>query len=277
MIVRVLLGALCGAALFVAPAFAEEPQPAAEPQDQDGWAFNMTTYLWTPGISGDATIKGQKADVDSSFIDIVKDTDTIFAYNGQLGVSKGDFSVLFSPTYMKLTASDHVATGAGRARIDTDVELTYLELAGLYRIGAWTVGYNKTAPQTLSIEPLAGVRYTRLKGDLDVNVSGVPGKASRDGTRDWVDPIVGMRSILNVTDDIAFTVRGDVGGFGVGSEFTWQLASNLSYRFTLFNKEARAFAGYRALYQHYKDGSGNNKFEWDTTLYGPILGLSITF
>jgi hypothetical protein len=36
-------------------------------------------------------------------------------------------------------------------------------------------------------------------------------------------------------------------------------------------------AGYRALSQDYDDGSGADRFEWDVTLHGPLLGLSIGF
>jgi hypothetical protein len=31
------------------------------------------------------------------------------------------------------------------------------------------------------------------------------------------------------------------------------------------------------MYQDYTDGSGDNKFEWNVTLHGPILGLGIEF
>ena len=273
MFVRRLLGAFVGAVLLAPQAFAEDP---AQPAMDDGWKFDMATYIWAPGLSGDATIKGNKSDLSLSFIDIVRDSDSLFAYNGQFGVSKGDFGLLFTPTYISISASANTQTAITKVKSDLDVDLTYLELVGFYRVGSWPVGY-RSIDQTLSIEPLAGVRYTKLWGNLRVKVPSVPGKDNADGSQEWVDPIIGARSILTLTEDIDFTLRGDVGGFGIGSEFTWQLASNLSYRFDLFGKDARAFAGYRALYQHYKDGSGDNKFEWDATLYGPILGLSVIF
>jgi len=53
----------------------------------------------------------------------------------------------------------------------------------------------------------------------------------------------------------------------------------IGYRLHLFSKEKNAavFAGYRALQQDYTDGSGDDKFKWDVTLDGPILGLRIGF
>ena len=63
----------------------------------------------------------------------------------------------------------------------------------------------------------------------------------------------------------------------MGSDFTWQLAGLLGYRFPLFGADAKAVVGYRALSQDYKSGSGANRFKWDTTLHGPVLGLSFRF
>ena len=53
----------------------------------------------------------------------------------------------------------------------------------------------------------------------------------------------------------------------------------IGYRFSLFSAKnnARVAGGYRAIYQDYKDGSGDDKFEWDVTFHGPILGLVIKF
>ncbi|MGD8261465.1 MAG: hypothetical protein PVF14_20425 [Desulfobacterales bacterium] len=52
----------------------------------------------------------------------------------------------------------------------------------------------------------------------------------------------------------------------------------IGYRFNLFgDKNARVLAGYRAVSQDYTDGSGRDKFQWDITMHGPILGLDTGF
>jgi hypothetical protein len=52
----------------------------------------------------------------------------------------------------------------------------------------------------------------------------------------------------------------------------------VGYRFGLFGEDsARVVGGYRAMYQDYTDGCGDNKFKWDVTLHGPNLGLDIEF
>jgi hypothetical protein len=41
----------------------------------------------------------------------------------------------------------------------------------------------------------------------------------------------------------------------------------IGYRFGLFGEDnARIVGGYRAMYQDYTDGCGDNKFKWDVTL-----------
>jgi hypothetical protein len=52
----------------------------------------------------------------------------------------------------------------------------------------------------------------------------------------------------------------------------------VGYSFHLLGDDnAKVFAGYRALGQDYSDGSGADKFEWDETLHGPVLGLAYHF
>lgn len=65
------------------------------------------------------------------------------------------------------------------------------------------------------------------------------------------------------------TALGDIGGSGVGSDFSWRAAGVVGYRFGLFGDDnARGLAAYRALYRDYEAGS--DAFKWDGTL-GPRL------
>ena len=71
--------------------------------------------------------------------------------------------------------------------------------------------------------------------------------------------------------------------FGVSLGYSiirYHVAGDVEWRhFPLFilNKATSLAAGYRALYQDYTDGSGRNKFKWNMTLHGPVLGLVVPF
>ena len=41
------------------------------------------------------------------------------------------------------------------------------------------------------------------------------------GSADWVDPYIGARVQHYINDRIYFAALADIGGFGVGSELTW--------------------------------------------------------
>jgi hypothetical protein len=68
-----------------------------------------------------------------------------------------------------------------------------------------------------------------------------------------------------------------IGGFGVGSHFTYSILGLLGYRFQMFGHAAIAHAGYRTLSQNYATRTDGDLFTWDVTLQGPILGLTIRF
>ena len=72
--------------------------------------------------------------------------------------------------------------------------------------------------------------------------------------------------------EIAF--RGDIGGFGVGSEFSWQFYTGYSHEFHIGDMTMAGVVGYRALAANYESGSGKNKTEFDLILHGPVAGLS---
>ena len=65
---RILLTLLIVVFIFnpLASAVAAEEKPDA----QSGWEFQVAPYLWAISMNGDATVKGQEADVDVSFSDI---------------------------------------------------------------------------------------------------------------------------------------------------------------------------------------------------------------
>jgi len=113
---------------------------------------------------------------------------------------------------------------------------------------------------------MLGVQFNSMKGSL--KGSGPLGVNLSD-TQSWVDPYLGVRLTLPREDKWRFGFNGFIGGFGVGSDFAWQVFPNLGYR---FNNLFELSGGYRAIYMDYKNGSGNEEFTYKLTTYGPQLG-----
>jgi hypothetical protein len=167
----------------------------------------------------------------------------------------------------------------GTARIGYDrwaltTDVMYLHLGGSKGpasadLEQWGVEPTLSYSVCKYFEPLAGMRYNNLSGDL----SGPAGRTGT-GTHQWYDPIMGANLALPINDTVSFKLRGDVGGFGVGSDLTWQAFPYFDWRFT---KRASLQAGYRFLYNDYETGSGLHKFHYDVLASGPQIGVTIHF
>ena len=96
---------------------------------------------------------------------------------------------------------------------------------------------------------------------------GLPTAAS--GSQQWVDPIVGMRGQVNLTRVLFLTCAADVGGFGVGSQITWNTTASVGVNFT---RQVFGEIGYRYLYTDYSNSSG---FLFKGSEYGGFLGIGI--
>jgi opacity protein-like surface antigen len=112
---------------------------------------------------------------------------------------------------------------------------------------------------------------------LNVNIAGVGSIGRTLGTsEDWVEPFIGSRVVWDLNGKWALNVRGDAGGFGIGSasDMTWQILGGVDYKISenmIFN------AGYRYVELDYSRGSGSDEFGIDLRAKGPYLGLTLLF
>src|SRR4030095_2682549 len=160
-----IIGHLAGAAAYLAAASAG----AAEPTP-DKWQFSIAPYVWATALNGDLAVRGRRADIDASFIDILQDTDSIIGLEGRVEVRKGSWGGYVDGIYNRLGASQDFARAAS---IDVVNKLGIVEAPVFYRIGKWPLEISPDEPRTgtpsLALEPYAGARYTYLGIDLDIN------------------------------------------------------------------------------------------------------------
>jgi hypothetical protein len=81
-----------------------------------------------------------------------------------------------------------------------------------------------------------------------------------------------MRHQLPPVKELQFL--GDIGGFGVGSDLTWQLFAGYSFDFAVWQSILHGLVGYRALAVDYSQDSGTNQDNFDLIVHGPVVGLS---
>ena len=255
-----LAAPLGAAAMLLAGAAAAQEAATATPEDR--WVVSVTAYAWAPSVDGHASVGGQKADVDMPFSDML--ADLAFGAMGMVAARRGRFGFYVNPFFAR-TRSDE-----GSGRIEARVRSEPAWSASAACTGCSTGRPSRSAgPRGAQLEALAGVRLTYMRTEIN----GRHGLPKLDDSKTWADPIVGLGGRLQLTDRWETFAEGDIGGFGVGSDLTWSWAAGIGYGFELFGRPSFVRAGYRVLYQDYKDGG----FEWDVTYKGPIVGLTTRF
>ena len=115
-----------------------------------------------------------------------------------------------------------------------------------------------------------GARINTLQGALTFKSTGT--EVSQDKT--WVDPIAGLTLRTAAGTPVQLRVYTEVGGFGLGSDFTWQIFPTVSIK---MGQSASLELGYRWLDLDYSSGEGNNQFGYDVLTQGPVLGFGFRF
>jgi opacity protein-like surface antigen len=241
-------------------------QAAASPDS--GWNFEFTPYIWGASMSGEVAAGPlPTTSVNMSFSDIMDNLDA--GLMGSFEARKGRWGLLFDAIYMKLAHSATASrTGAGpigaTATASADLEITQTVYAA-------AVAYRAIESRT-PLDVIGGVRYAKIEADarIDGSFFAQTGSVARSAKKDWVDPYIGVRVQRPLAERWTLVGYADIGGFGVGSDFTWQAAAGVNYE---FSKAIAGKFGYRYMSVDYD----NDGFRYDMANSGLYLGVGIRF
>ncbi|MCJ7582765.1 MAG: hypothetical protein MUP98_19785 [Candidatus Aminicenantes bacterium] len=273
----------CSTSIFLLMIILSLPTYAQDTsQSTNDWEIRLIPYFWMPSLDAEGTVGGPlggslSGNVDLSFGDVLDYLD--FTAMGRVEAWKGKWGLIFDGLFMNLSAdgSFQGSRGLTNFNLDADVRLGMADFALAYRLIENRFG--KNCQQRLAFEPYGGLRYgyLREKIDLNITIAGVGSVGRTIGSsEDWVEPFVGGRVIWDLNNKWSLNIRGDAGGFGIGSasDLTWQIAGGVDYKISknmIFN------AGYRYVELDYSRGSGSDKLGIDLRAKGPVLGLTILF
>jgi hypothetical protein len=91
-----------------------------------------------------------------------------------------------------------------------------------------------------------------------------------EANRWWIDPIVGLRGQVNFTHWLFAAAQADAGGFGVGSQITWNTQATLGVN---VSRNIALEAGYRYMYIDYD----KDNFLYNVNMPGVFGGLIFKF
>lgn len=236
--------AALAAALLVAPLTAQA----------EDWTGQVTLYGWGAGVSGDFTpfTGAPTLSFDKSLSEVLEDLDGAFFISGL--ARRGDL-VLFGDLTYSASSRDGLVPPGIPASGEVTIRSVTLAAGQRFDIGGGS-----------SIDVLGGLRAWSLEGQVSVPLAGVsiaPGA-------DFVDPILALRSNTPLNDRLSLIGYFDVGGFGVGSDLTWQAAVTGNYQVT---DNLSLSLGWRHLYVDYSDGGTVFK----GAMSGPLLGATWQF
>ena len=230
------------------------PSGCVAPSDTE---FRIGIPGWMPGLSGDFGVLGFVTEQDVKFTDMLKRLDMIAV--GSLYVRYHRWEVFADGQYMKLSDTAQLR-GILFSSARVSLKSAFAEGFIGYRLINCEKGY-------LSV--FAGARYNYMSADLDLRGALLAGRRVF-GSTEWVDPVIGTSGKVHIWKPVSFWAKGDIGGFGAASDFTWQVQGGLEVQVTRW---LWSDIGWRYLKYDYTSGGFTNK----TELNGPYIETGVNF
>ena len=221
----------------------------AELQAENGkWEYVFAPYLQGASIDGTVAVRGQVAEIDVSFSEAFENLE--FGFQGHFEASNDKWIVLGDLTYLGL--------GVGSTTPDAEIDFNQWLIEG----GA---GYRINE----NFETLFGGRFNRIDGTIEFHG---PLGVKLQGDQSWFDPYIGGRLHIPAGKRGEVMVRGDIGGFGVGSDFAWTLTPTVVFRATDRISIAAFYRWINVDRENEDDG-----FIYDVLTSGPGAGFAFHF
>jgi hypothetical protein len=227
------------------------------------WNFLADVYLMFPYMDGETGIGDLlSVPVDANPGDIFNKLK--MAAMLYLEANTAKWAITSDLVYMNL--NQEVTPGTLFNSGEVSAKELIWEPAGLYRIVPF-------------LEVGLGGRLTNLSTDIDarryvIGVGNPTEPVTASGSKTWMDPVLITRLSATVNEKWLFQFRGDIGGFGVGSDLTWQLQAYAGYR---FGKVFQLTAGYRYLSVDYDKGVDADRFVFNMASFGPVVRFGFNF
>ena len=223
--------------------------PAAA-QDAEAGGYELALYLWASHLDGSVGVGPFEASADASFSDLLENIE--FAFMAALRADYGRWAWVLDAQLVELENTEILGVEVGS-------DMTILELDVAYELRE-------------GFEVFGGARFVDVDGRLALLLPAGPVRAAAGDS--WTDPVIGARYTAPLGRNWRFLGRADVGGFGVGSDFSWGLLASAEYQAT---EKIKWGIGYRVLDVDFDEGRGADRFIYNTRQAGLVTGLIIGF
>ena len=259
------LPALCGLLALAFGSAAAEPEKKLARKGADcqlcfegASGMEIAVPLWLPIVG----LEGQSTRLDGEIQEIKLVPQLEFAIVAEMRLRLGliGFSV----------SANGVSLGSQVVHSTTDEQLGTVELDAYF--GRATLDFRPppymftagSRSVLIALWPYMGARYALIAGAGSTH----DGTLLFDGDTSWVEPLYGLEIPIDLRRGWLFKVRGDVGGFGLGSELSIWGAAEAQYAVTDW---LNFHVGYTVYYSRfpYRDASAK------LLLQGPGAGFGL--
>jgi hypothetical protein len=202
-------------------------------------------------MNGNVAIGGSQNEVNVGPGDILRNLQ--FAAMGYFEVRKGKWGAGVDAVYMAL------GSNIDQPSANIDLNQHAYSFIGLRRLNE-------------KVDLVFGMRWNRISGKLDFKGPILQG--TFEETKNWVNPIVGVKLKQPLGSRYHFAFEGDIGGFGAGSDFAWNLFPTFGID---IKKNFAIEAGYRVLSENFDTDSGDRYFKYDVVTQAMVLGMTLKF
>lgn len=230
-------------------------------ESNNKWSFLVEPYLMFPNMNGSFGLGDlPEATVDASTNDILGHLKMGFMLNAE--TTKGKWTIGSDLLYM------HLGQGVEPRNLFSSGEITAKqigwEVSGLYSVTPW-------------LELGIGGLLNSINSEVHLNVKEIGGgitSKNKSMTETWFDPMLITRIKSKAGEKFIYHFRGEIGGFGIGSDLAWQIQAYAGYR---FSKLFQITGGYRIISLDYENGNGQDRFMYNVDTSGPVVRFGFNF
>lgn len=234
--------------------------PVAAEEDQDKWRITVAPYLLGAFMNGTVGVRGVESEVDMSASDIFSKLK--FGFNGYFEAKKGKWGFGTDIIYMNL------GTYSTSPHVNVDCSQGAYSFAGLREVRK-------------NVDLVFGLRWNVIKSSLFFfdKVGPIAANTEFKQTKQWIDPLVGIKMLLPVSEKLNFGLSANLAGFGISSKIVVDIFPTLQFK---VGKHASLGAGYRFMYTNYKNGYKDvgrqpDAFKYDMISQGPVIGMTFRY
>jgi hypothetical protein len=235
-----------------APAVADPPPSSADDNGSE-WHFDMSPYIWLPGVHGTIGALGRDSSLHATPRDLI--ANFRFGLMGTVDVRRKWLLLPIDMMWVRL--------GDSKALPFPSLEATNADVKAEEFIFTPKVGVRVLNQERLKIDVLTGIRYWHFSE----NVRFIPSNLNLNfsASQNWVDPLVGGRITGAFGPKIVTIIFGDVGGWATGSQLGYQFGGILGYR---IEPNLTMQAGHRYLFVNYRNGGATIQMVTSGVLVG---------